>query len=73
MKVDLQDMSLSPMEYISNCQAGTEEGEIVNLHPHFTIPEDQLHKDRVFPWLLKNDTLSLQLFTNQYRNGDVIE
>jgi hypothetical protein len=34
-----------------NCEAGTEEGLIVNLHPDFPIPEDQLHVDRVFPWL----------------------
>jgi hypothetical protein len=49
MKVNLQDMSSFPMEYINNCQASTEEGQIINLHPHFAIPEDQLHTDRAFP------------------------
>jgi hypothetical protein len=53
MKVNLQDMSF-PLEYISNCHPGTEEGQVINLHPHFTIPEDQLHKDKAFPWLVDN-------------------
>jgi hypothetical protein len=34
-----------------NCEVGTEEGLIVNLHPDFPIPQDQLHVDRAFPWL----------------------
>lgn len=34
-----------------NCEAGTQEGLIVNLHPDFPIPADQLHMDRAFPWL----------------------
>jgi hypothetical protein len=35
----------------TNCRDGTEEGLIVNLHPDFPIPEDQLHVDQAFPWL----------------------
>ncbi|HNK51661.1 MAG TPA: hypothetical protein PKX75_21830 [Nitrospira sp.] len=35
----------------SNCEESSEEGLIVNLHPDFPIPEDQLHVDRAFPWL----------------------
>lgn len=35
----------------SNCEPGSEEGLIVNLHPDYPIPEDQLHQDQVFPWL----------------------
>src|SRR2546423_1528696 len=49
MKVDLQDRSF-PMTYVSNCSPGIEDGQIVNLHPLFTIPQDQLHQDRAFPW-----------------------
>lgn len=39
------------VECVSNCEPGKEEGLVVNLHPDFTIPEDQLHQDQVFPWL----------------------
>ncbi len=35
----------------SNCEPASEEGLIVNLHPDYPIPEDQLHQDQVFPWL----------------------
>ncbi|RFC41354.1 MAG: hypothetical protein DID89_2727545983 [Candidatus Nitrotoga sp. CP45] len=36
---------------VSNCEESAEEGLIVNLHPDFPIPEDQLHVDLAFPWL----------------------
>lgn len=35
----------------ANCEDGTQEGLIVNLHPDFPVPEDQLHVDQAFPWL----------------------
>jgi hypothetical protein len=50
MNVDLQKMAVA-VKYVSNCEPGTEEGLVINLHPRFTIPEDQLHQDGVFPWL----------------------
>ena len=39
------------VECVSNCKSGQDEGLVVNLHPHFTIPADQLHQDQAFPWL----------------------
>lgn len=39
------------VECVSNCKPSQEEGLIVNLHPEFTIPADQLHQDHAFPWM----------------------
>lgn len=36
---------------VSNCEENDEEGLIINLHPDYLIPEDQLHVDMAFPWL----------------------
>ena len=36
---------------VVNCEPGDAEGVVVNLHPDFPIPEDQLHQDLSFPWL----------------------
>ena len=36
---------------IENCVPSDSEGKIVNLHPEYSIPSDQVHKDRAFPWL----------------------
>lgn len=50
MKVKPKEVSID-VKCVSNSVPGTEEGRVVNLHPSFTIPEDQLHQDKVFPWL----------------------
>src|SRR5712692_9005212 len=50
MNVDRQKMAVA-IKYVSNCEPGTEEGLVINLHPRFTIPEDHLHQDGIFPWL----------------------
>lgn len=36
---------------IENCIPSDSEGKIVNLHPEYSIPSDQVHKDHIFPWL----------------------
>ena len=45
------DIASAEIHCVSNCEESAEEGLIVNLHPDFLIPEDQLHVDGVFPWL----------------------
>jgi len=45
------------LRLIENCELSKREGVLVNLHPEFTIPEDQLHLDSVFPWL--HDTVTI--------------
>jgi hypothetical protein len=49
--IQLRDTASCEIRCTSNCEKGSEEGLIVNLHPDFPIPEDQIHVDRVFPWL----------------------
>lgn len=43
---------------LSNAEHGDEEGLIVNLHPEFSVPEDQAHSDRAFPWLQKTQSIA---------------
>lgn len=59
MNVDQVNASVK-VEPRINCQYGDEEGLIVNLHPEFTVPDDQLHADKVFPWLDHTRTLVSQ-------------
>jgi hypothetical protein len=47
----LPEMATAEIECRENCKEGAEEGTIVNLHPDFPISEEDLHKDRAFPWL----------------------
>lgn len=39
------------LKLVENCELSDSEGAVVNLHPEYTVPEDQVHKDGVFPWL----------------------
>lgn len=50
LNVDFQNTQVD-FKYVNNCESGDKEGIIVNLHPDFAIPADQVHVDRVFPWL----------------------
>lgn len=50
MHCDARNASVEICE-IENVEASDEEGTIVNLSPDFTIAEEDLHKDRVFPSL----------------------
>lgn len=49
MTVDSQNVSVD-VKCVSNTEHGDKEGLIINLHPQFPIPEDQLHQDQAFPW-----------------------
>lgn len=57
LNIDLSGPSLS-VDFTENCARGAEEGAIVNLHPNFTIPADQLHTDQSFPWMLSTAAVS---------------
>jgi len=50
MKLDFEKIT-SEIFCIEGCKPCDDEGIIVNLHPHFTIHENYLYKDFVFPWL----------------------
>jgi hypothetical protein len=50
LHVDNTDVFVK-FENIDNCQDGTKEGTIYNLHPEYVFSEDQLHVDQAFPWL----------------------
>ncbi len=50
MDVDFEAPSVD-IRQITNCELGEEEGQIVNLHPEVTVPEDQIHEDFAFPWM----------------------
>ena len=39
------------LKLVENCEHSDSEGAVVNLHPEYTVPEDQVNKDGVFPWL----------------------
>jgi hypothetical protein len=43
----------SSLSVLSNCELCEGEGTILNLDPHFLIPEQLLHDDKVIPWLLQ--------------------
>lgn len=43
-----------------NCEQNSTEGLIVNLHPDFPVPEDQLHVDQAFPWLKHVQDVAMQ-------------
>ncbi len=49
--VQRPEVASADIQFTNNCEIGTEEGLIVNLHPDFPVPKDQLHVDRAFPWL----------------------
>ena len=59
MEIDFAKITLH-LKYILGCEACEEEGIIVNLNPHFTVPDAHQH-DESFPWV--NDTM--ELFTKQ--------
>lgn len=50
LNVNLREINTELM-LVENCEVSQSEGIIINLHPEFAVPKDQLHKDRVFPWL----------------------
>ncbi len=50
MIIDIENVTTT-VEPKNNCEEGQEEGIVVNLHPEFTVPADQVHTDRVFPWM----------------------
>lgn len=50
MHVNFQDTTTS-MEYCENCEKAFEEGTIVNLNPHFLIPESSVNQDLHFSWM----------------------
>jgi hypothetical protein len=38
---------------LENCELCEEEGTITNLDPNFLVPEELLHKDQVFSWMME--------------------
>jgi hypothetical protein len=50
MDVDQQNAATA-IQCVTNAAPSDTEGLIVNLHPSFPIPKEQLHQDRIFPWL----------------------
>lgn len=50
VKVDLANAS-SEFDYYENCEEGSAEGTIINLNPHFVIPEDEASQDLIFSWM----------------------
>lgn len=63
--VQLRDTASCDIKCVVNCEHWSEEGIIINLHPDFPIPEDQLHQDRAFPWLGQMS----QITKNQEESG----
>jgi hypothetical protein len=50
LKIDYKNIS-TELIILENCERGTEEGEIINLHPDFAISKDKHNKDFVFPFI----------------------
>src|SRR6266496_4027202 len=46
---------------LANCEAGEEEGLVVNLHPDFPIPAELRHQDQVFPWMQRSEEHTSEL------------
>ena len=51
LKADYKNIS-AYIVCIENCTPSDTEGTIVNLHPEYSIPSDQVHQDYVFPWIV---------------------
>lgn len=41
------------ISFLENCELSDFEGSITNLDPNFLISEENLHKDKVFSWMLE--------------------
>lgn len=50
MDVNFETVSTS-IKYIENCTCGNDEGEIINLNPHFVFDREQIGADKSFPWM----------------------
>lgn len=50
MDVDLENVSTS-VSCLENCSEGNEEGEVVNLNPHFVYDASEEGTDLSFPWM----------------------
>ena len=50
LKIDYENIT-TELIILENCERGSEEGEIINLHPNFAISEDKINKDFVSPFL----------------------
>jgi len=44
---------------LENCVLCDDEGTITNLDPNFLVPEDLLHKDGVFPWMIESRRIGI--------------
>lgn len=71
LDIDFKSPGVEISRYI-DCAPGEREGTVINLHPSFPIPEDQLHADRVFPWLENTKDLAERQIT-LLRERDLIE
>ena len=80
MNIDFKKPS-AELEFCENCERADEEGSIVNLDPHFVIPEADLSEDLNFAWMgqvghirnnseikpiLKKDTTKPPFFIDTY-------
>jgi len=50
MEIDFQKLK-TEIVCVENCEIGNEEGIIMNLSSEFPIPPEQLHEDKIFPWM----------------------
>ena len=50
MNIDFKRPS-TELEFCENCERADVEGSIVNLDPHFVIPEAELSEDLHFAWM----------------------
>jgi hypothetical protein len=51
MEVDYKNLR-TQLKCLNNCSQSDEDGVVVNLNPEFAVPEDLIHQDHIFPWLL---------------------
>lgn len=50
MEVNAKDTTTT-IRYIENCAHGNEEGDVINLSPHFVLDSEHTNADLSFPWM----------------------
>lgn len=50
MKVDYENIT-TEFDFLENCEEAFEEGQIVNLNPHFVVPDSCTNSDLSFSWM----------------------
>lgn len=50
LEVDLINAT-ADFEFYENCEESDEEGKVINLNPHFLVPEESANTDGIFPWM----------------------